>query len=375
MALLFADGFDHYGTDTGNMLDGVYADIGGTINTTTFATGTASFASGGDTGGVGEDMTRFVLSTAIDKMGICAKVYFPSLPSINTTDVIFDFLTTTSTRAQISVFVTSTGALSFHRGQNYGLNGDTGTVVAESDPCIIAAAWSHVEVQVYIHDTLGWIRAYVNGVKVYEIQGIDTAYDSTKIAQVGICNRPYYGLAPIYAGGHYMDDLYTYDFVGSSTVDTDFVPTTDGSGVAIGNIGELQVMYLPPNGDTASTAWGRSSGASDFDMVDETNPNDTDYIYSTTAGDLSEFELTDLPPEITYVRGLMLLGRLSKADAGVAYTKFGMKSVAATSDATARPITVEPTYWKDFMNIDPNSGARWTRASLNAAKFRITRTI
>lgn len=172
-----------------------------------------------------------------------------------------------------------------------------------------------------------------------------------------------------------MDDLYLYDFVGDSAVDTDFVPATDGSGKATGYIGELQVMYLPPNADTAEDDWVPSTGTDAYAMVDEVNPNDADYISSATANDLTEFALTDLPEEITYVRGLQLIGRMSKSDAGAAMIKFGMKSDASTDDADERPITVEPTYWWDFMNVDPDTGTRWTRASLNAAWLRLTRSV
>jgi hypothetical protein len=110
-------------------------------------------------------------------------------------------------------------------------------------------------------------------------------------------------------------------------------------------------------------------------MIDEHSPDDTDYIYSVAAGDLSEFDLDDLPVEITYIRGLGIHARLSKADAGAAFTKVGMKSVAAFEDAAERPLTVEPTYWRDQIDKDPNSNARWTRDSLNAALLRVTRTI
>jgi hypothetical protein len=66
---------------------------------------------------------------------------------------------------------------------------------------------------------------------------------------------------------------------------------------------------------------------------------------------------------------------MSKSDAGAAQLKLGMKSVAATSDASARPITTIPSYWVDQINVDPNSSSNWTRTSLNAAKLRLTRSV
>jgi hypothetical protein len=172
-----------------------------------------------------------------------------------------------------------------------------------------------------------------------------------------------------------MDDYILYDFTGDSDVDTDFCPATDAGGKATNYIGELQVWPLFPNGDTSEADWQKSSGTDGYPLIGETTPDDTGYIYSTAVGDLSEFDLEDLPVEITYIRGLGIHQRLSKSDAGAAFTKVGMKSVAATSDADERPLTVEETYWRDAIDVDPNSSARWTRESLNAAWLRLTRSV
>jgi hypothetical protein len=172
-----------------------------------------------------------------------------------------------------------------------------------------------------------------------------------------------------------MDDYIIYDFVGDPAVDTDFCPPTDGAGKATGYIGELQVWPLFPNGDTAQADFLKSTGTEGFPLINEHTPSDADYIYSLAAGDLSEFDLDDLPVEITYIRGLGIHQRLSKADAGAAMSQVGMKSVVATSDADERPVTVEPTYWRDAIDVDPNSDARWTRESLNAAWLRFTRSV
>jgi hypothetical protein len=376
MALLWCDGFDHYGTDETNLTDGPYATAADvTLTTAQVATGTHSILIGESTNNSSVGGLRKVLPASVTKMGLCMRLYFPGLPESNTSAMIAGFQTSNANLGHVSVFLDSNGRLLFYKDTNHNLSGEMGTLIAQSDPVLTANAWHHVELQVFIHATTGWVRAAVNGVHVYQATGLDTLEDSSGIVSIAI-TQPYYGTsAGINNGDFYMDDLYMYDFVGDSAVDTDFVPTTDGSGLATSYIGELQVMYLPPNGDTAETDWVRSTGSNDYEVVDETSPNDNDYIYSTAATDLSEFDLTDLPEDITYVRGLQLLGRMSKADAGACMIKFGMKSVAATADSAEFPITVEPTYWWKFQNTDPDSSARWTRASLNAAKFRITRSV
>lgn len=372
MALLWCDGFDHYGTDENNLTDGVYANNGTCVlSTTQVATGTRSILVNGTA--FGGDHLRKVLPAATTKMGATARFYFETLPPTNSLAHAFIFHGTTATNACISCVVDAQGALRFYRGSNFFvINGQNGTLIATTDPIIVANAWNHIEVQINISNTVGWIRVAVNGVHRYEATGLDTDDGSVSIRSVGHCEG-YSG--EVGSVTFYMDDLILYDFTGTAAVDTDFCPTVDGSGVGTNYIGELQCMYLPPNADTAEADWTPSTGVSEYAMIDETTPNDADYVSSTTVGDLSEYALTDLPPEITYVRGLQVIGRMSKSDAGSARTKFGMKSVAATTDAAERPLTTEATYWWDFINVDPNSSARWTRPSLNAAWVRLTRSV
>lgn len=379
MALLWCDGFDHYGSDENNMLDGVYAangtdggTLGGSsLSTAHPATGThGMFVSGDNSAGTA---LRKVLPASTLKIGVAARIYFDGLPSGNIGGTIFNFLPADATTPHISVVVDASGALRFLRSREYfTINGENGSLVAQSDPIIVPSANNHIEVQMYKHASDGWVRVAVNGVHRFQATGLNTEHNSEQIVAVSH-NSGMSGATG--SKGFYMDDLYIYDFTGDSAVDTDFCPTVDGSGIATNYIGELQVIYCPMNGDTAETDWVRISGSNDYEMVDEVDPDDATYIYSTTAGDLSEFDITDLPEDITYIRGVQLLGRMSKGDSGAAMTKFGMKSDASTEDAAERPITVDPTYWWDFMNTDPDTGARWTRAGLNAAWFRLTRSV
>lgn len=372
---LFEDGFDHYGVDELNMLDGVYLTANHELSTTYVATGTHSLHVNAtnsvySTGGI----TRKVLPAAVDKIGVSARFYFAEAPQHNKRSVIFQFVGSAPppTASHLAVVVDPNGALKFYRGMT-GTE-DSGTLIAETDPLIVMSAWNHVEVQAYIHDTEGWVRVAVNGVHRFEATGLDTRQEATNIVSV-MQQLTYYSGYGADTCDFWMDDYIIYDFTGNSAVDTDFVPPVDGAGKATGYIGELQVMWLPPNADTVEDDWAPSSGADAFAMVDETTPNDADYISSTAAGDLTEFEVTDLPVEITYIRGLTVWGRMSKSDAGAAMIKFGMKSVLAVTDAPERPITVEPTYWWDQINQDPNTVARWTRAGLNAAWMRLTRNV
>lgn len=374
--LLWADGFDHYGTDETNMLDGVYASYDGTLSTTHVATGTTAFAIDNPGGLSSFDGLRFVLPASKDKLGAAARFYFPQLPTTNYESGIFEFLPTDSTaRSQISFCVGINGEIHvIKNAPTYGNNFLDGSsaVIATTDPIIVASAFNHIEVQAYIHDTLGWVRIAINGVHKYLGTGLDTKGSGTSAYVSAVAQS-----TPLLAhtGAYFwMDDYYIYDFLGTPSTYTDWCPSVDGSGVATNYMGEWECIYLPPNGDTVEADWAKSTGTVGWTLIDETDPNDADYLSSTAAGDLSEFDLTDLPVDVTVIRGLLLVGRLSKSDTGPAMIKYGMHSVSSTADAAERPVTVEPTYWWDFQNTDPATATRWTRAGLNAAWIRITRS-
>lgn len=374
--LLWADGFEHYGTSTAKMLDGAYANSTTTLDTTLSQNGTTSYKidSGEGTFNNYDSGLRKVLPASVTKMGVGMHVYVPILPSYNYGTSFCDFISATGSRnSQVSCSIDNTGAIRFVRGSVYNPNNTvTGTLIATSTPIVTAAAWNHIEIQVSIHATLGWVRVAVNGIHKFEATGLNTLADAGQIASI-------YHHATGDAGSPIrtfnIDNIIYYDFNGTAAVETDFCPTVDGAGKATNYIGELQCTYLPPNGNTAQDTWAKSTGTSAFAVISETTPNDADYIFASTLSDLTEVALADLPTQITYVRGVMVLGRMAKSDAGAAQTQFGLKSAAAITDATSRPITTVPTYWWDFINVDPNTSVRWTRASLNAALLRLKRSL
>ncbi len=375
---LWEDGFDHYGTDEGNMLDGSYASAtsdGSTgLTSARAATGTHSFYTGSGGG------FRKVLPSSKTAVGAMGRFYFAALPNdAPNSHQIFIFHGSPANISHIACSVGTNGELIFIRGENHTAP-SAGTVIATTDPLIVASAWNHVEVQVGLSNTLGWIRVAVNGVHRYAATGLDTLATTegggSAIHSIGSGWDYYYSTQWTDGVPFYIDDIIYYDLTGDPAVDTDFCPTLDAiTGIPTSYIGELQVWLLMATADTAEADWAKSTGSSGFALIDETNPNDADYIYSTADTDLSEFDFADLPEEITYIRGVSVHSRLSKSDAGAAFYRVGFKSVAATSDAAERPMTVEPTYWHDQVNVDPNSSARWTRASLNAAKLRVRRTV
>lgn len=375
---LWGDGFDHYGTTEGFMLDNVYANSSGELSTAVVATGTHSYYHN-TIGAAGSQLSlrRVVPNSTTSKMGVMSRFYWDILPVDNHRSIPFFFGTSDVNVAHIALVLDSSGCIRCYRGYTNHSNSvffDEGTLLFTTDPLVTSGAFNHFEAQVNISNTAGWVRIAVNGATRYESA---TNLDTLHSTYAGYISHVSHGNgddgAVAVQSPFYQDDLIVYDFTGNSAVDTDFCPTVDGSGVATSFIGELQCMWTNPNGDTAEEDWVPSTGTDSTAMVDEVDPNDADFLTSDTAGDLTELSLSDLPPEITYIRGVDVWGRLDKSDAGPATVKLGMKSVAATTDSAAFPITTVPSYWIKPINLDPNTGDNWTRASYNAAWLRLIR--
>lgn len=369
---LWGDGFDHYGSDEGNMTDGqAYASADGALDTAQFATGTHSFRFNSDDDLSNLTGLRRVLTVAKDKMGAMARFYLPSFSS-SVQAIHFDFLTSNPNTSHIACMIDGNGGIRFYRGSTYGFGMSLGTLVAQTDPALLTtAAWNHLEIQIYIHDTLGWIRVAVNGVHRYQATNLDTKQGSDANIY-SVCNHREHGADS--DSIFQIDDYALYDFTGDSAVDTDWCPTVDGSGIGTSYIGELDAVLSIADGDTAEADWLKSTGTDGYPLLGKATPNDSTYIYSTTATDLSEFTLSDLPEEITYIRGVDIHSRVSKSDSGVAMYQVGMKSVADVTDVTETPVTTVPAYYYSQVDVDPDSGARWTRESFNAAWLRQIRS-
>jgi hypothetical protein len=374
--LLHADGFDNFGNDESNLLDGVYANAAGELSSSIVATGTHSFFVSAEAGLSAINGLRKVLPAAKDKLGVMSRVYFPELPKNAYEAGLFIMLPPSTTRnSQLSFVVGANGEIHIIRGGRTNGNSTLlidGTILASTDPLLVAAAFNHVEVQAYIHDTLGWVRIAVNGVHKFEATGLDTANAAGGVSSI-YQGRPFNSTDS--SSRFYIDDYIIYDFLGDPAVYKDWCATLVGDGKATNYIGEWQAMTLMPTADTAQEDWLKSTGADSYALVDESTPNDVDYIYSDTAGQITELEFADLPPEVSVIRGVVVRSRLSKSDAGPAMFKAGFKSAGVVGEAAERPVTVEPTYWDDQVNVDPNTAARWTRAGLNAALLRVNRSV
>jgi len=254
--------------------------------------------------------------------------------------------------AQVSITTDSSGRLLVKTG-----TGRTGTIIGTSAlNTIVTNAWQHIECRFTADVSTGSFEVRVEGVTVLNITGVNT------------------GAGP-YAQ---LDFTHTGNTTGSGNFYFKDMVIWDGSG-GWGNtfVGSVQVFDLKPTADV-STGWSRTTGTTDWQILDNSPPVDTDYIFapedpSIPAPSITEF--TNLPEDVTSVRALMMVGRMRKSDGGDAQVQMSLLSNGDADNGSDRPVTTAFTYWWDISHLDPDTASTWTPAGVDNAQFQINRTV
>jgi hypothetical protein len=226
---------------------------------------------------------------------------------------------------QIELRVDVNGDLNVTRS---GAAAITGVSATTTHPLAPAATWYYIEIQTIIHPTAGTIKVWVNGTLTsINYSSLNTRSSANSYANQVLISAP--GSASTF-----WHDIYVNDSTGS---------------VNTGNLGDVRVACMRPTSDS-SVQWTRSSGASNFDMVDDTTPDDdSTYNSDSTAGH-----------EDAYAR---------KDDAGARTMKHGVKSSATSAYGSNISLSNTYAYYETRQETDPNGGGAWTVAAVNAAKL------
>jgi hypothetical protein len=351
MALLWCDGFGHYGV-VGNMTNGVYAQVsaGVTLSTVNPRTGTYCIRQGGGTTASTTDLRR-VLGGAKTTVGIGGAFYWGALPTDNNTQRLFQFADAAN-NLQLSVISQSTGVIEVFRG-----NGSGTSLGASATPAVVANAYQHIECVAFFSQTVGTVEVRVNGVTVLSISGVDTCATAlTECSQVyigGGCGSTGFSTTD-------LDDIFCYDNTGS--YNNTF-------------IGDRRVLTLFPDANTATADWTAVGAASGYLCIDEATPNDdTDYITAATVGLVSQFGLQNLPAGISVVNAVVMVERARKTEAGTANTQVSIVSGASNTAGADKPLTEIYTYRQDVFQTDPATAAPFAPAAVDALQFKVART-
>lgn len=339
-----------YGTNTSFMDDGLYAAVGGDASLgedpDPNVTGNVLTISRGAQNGIGQKL-RFILPSAQATFGMSARIWLPSLPSNSAHPPFFRF----EDGANAEIFriePTTTGAL-----QVFYAGGDSTTVA----PVMVANAWQHIEVKVTVSATVGTIEIRREGVAVLELTGLNTGTASAE--QCSICSRNN-GSTLQTPSTYYVKDWVIWD--GAGSINNDF----------LGSV----IVYPLLTASDISLNWTPSTGATGFDLIDEAPPVDGDYIEAPDPAPApAVMSLTDLPADVTSVKGLITVVRAAKTDGGDGNLQTSLISNAVTGNGTDRAITTAFSYYRDVFELDPDTSAAWLPSAVDAADIQFDRTV
>jgi hypothetical protein len=355
MALLWMDGFDHYGLGTtgrNNMTSyGAYATSTGTIATDFVRTGAYAYKCGASS----NSGFRRTFGTMKSSVGVGFPFYLPSLPS-NTHDAVLAAFWDNSGNVLITIFVNPSGFIEVWSGKTPGLGLQQAIT---SSQVVTPGAWAHFECYFVPNAASSAIEIRINQVTVINDASIvigTTTGEGASSTETSSVNVMYDTLGANY---FYVDDLFAWDTSGS--FNNDF-------------LGDKKVHTIMPNGDTATADWALSTGSLGYAVIDEIPPNgDTDYLYSVTSGAESAFDLEAMPSNTGAVNGLQVYRATKKTDAGTCDVRTEIVSGASTATGATQPATTAYQYYTDIFETDPATGVLWTKAGVDAAKVKLNR--
>ena len=352
-----------YGTTHAYMLNGVWAAFEGAfsgdfiriVNDPDPLIGSAGyvlrFNQSGATGSWSRICSRFTMSTTQATAGIAFRMWLSAFPIGNSDrgNAEWEFRTIGNSM----IVRCSIGASGQIRAYN-----SAGTLLGESGPnAVVVNAYNHVETKVLRDAAAGTIEVRVNGATKLTLNAL--ALGATNITNLTL-GQDAEG-TEINGRTVYYKDVVFWD--GAGAYATDFQ-------------GSVAVRDLLTNADI-SLNWTPSTGATGWNLIDETPPNDADYIEAPDPPPAAAvFGMTDLPVDVTSIRTLLPIMRARKTDGGDCDVQMGLTpdNVAWVNGAN-RPMTTAFTYWWDSLHTSPVTAAPWTPAEVNAAYVRVNRTL
>jgi hypothetical protein len=343
MALVWADGFDHYGTSTALALQAGYTQFAPSgIISTSPRTGTNCLQF---------TQTNFVyirkiLNTAVNTLGCGFGLYTNVTPGINYWGVRFQ---TGGSTSRLAVTIGTDLRILIK-------DLDNGTTLAQSNVNTIQlGTWQWIEIKAGIGaaNGQGFCEVRVGGTTVVSL--LNASFGTTQLNTVVI------GYAGSTGGNTLdfrVDDFIIWDGTGSDN--NDF-------------LGDRRCITMIPTSDGATQNWTPVGSATGWGAIDEIPANITDYVEASNVNDVSEFGKSGLTVKTVGVAGIQLYAYAQKSDVGTATFRVGVNSNNVVQNSPTLTPGTSFGYFTYLLERDPNGSIPWTKAALEGAAFRVTR--
>jgi hypothetical protein len=226
----------------------------------------------------------------------------------------------------------------------------TGTLLATSSQPLGAALWTFLEVKATIADSGGLVQVRLDGTQVLSFTGDTRNAGTAEIATVRFSNHH------ISSGNRHtlrLDDVYVCDTSGGRNDDF---------------LGDVKVVTLRPNADTAQVDFTPSTGSVHYALVAEAPDDDGDasYVESGTVGHKDLYGYQDLTGSPAAIMAVQVATVARKDDAGSRSLRAVLKSGATTANGTTRVLGTSYALYDGRFEVDPATGAAWTKAGVDA---------
>lgn len=360
MAIQYMDGFQIYGLETSRIVEGT-PWVGFTASSTS---GLKIDPSGETTDivlkihGNGALDYRLILPVSRQGIGVAQRVFLGELPIDDDRRRVFCEIRNASNVLIYSWVVSPSGRIQLIQGQPPQFINRT--VVAETvGPVMGAGVWTHLEV---FNDVVtGEYELRIEGLAV--LSGTDplpVAIGDAAIISWSIAWQENF-TNDVILKKVYIKDLIIWDKVGSSNIDF---------------VGPMTVYTLPMNGDILSGWIGSDPLVDQYTLIDDLDPDDTQYISADQSLPLPAiFNFQNLPEDVVAVKALQTSVRRRKTDGGEGQMTVSLISGVSKDAGTNKTVPINFAYQWDISEIDPDTLASWTPARVDAAQIEIDRTI
>lgn len=274
MALVWMDGFDKYGTANATQTDPAFI-----MQTRYQQRQNRAYTYAGRYGGyaitVSWDDEAWVQTPPLTTDSTIIVGFSMYVPSTHGNNEIFQL------RSAYNVYNQVKGGLSLHLNADESLTLKRGvtTLGTSAAGVVTEDAWQSLEMKIFCDNTTGTYEIRINNTDVLSATGVDTQYSSDSFYDVVRFNGALASTVP--ANGVRIDDLWVCD--GSGGEWTDFL----GAGT--------RVTTLSPDNDGDWTLWSEQPSGNHYEVLDEAVQDDTNYVESSTPGDLDLYEYESVP--------------------------------------------------------------------------------
>jgi hypothetical protein len=333
MALLFIDGFEGYG-----ILNQAVASLMGSRGWTSVSAQTKI------------QLGRLYGYSIYYNGSVWACTAPPSLTTDPTLISGFSFFSGSNLTAEIDFYSNATLGINVSFTTTNAIIKFGATTIATYPIILQASVHYYAEVKVFCHPTSGTVEVRLNSATIASLSGINTQQAAES-----------YNTTIRFFMGQYtcLDDVYICD--GAGTACNDF-------------LGVCKIIGIFPNADSTILNWTPSTGTTHYALVDENPANTTDYVSSSTQGQIDLYSYPSLfsPYGSGTILGLQIsTSVLLSAGTSIILESLivsnGVYDVGSDFQVTSASVVDQ----KHISMTDPNTGSQWTLANLAAAQIGI----